>query len=147
MTLSSNFIIDTSENNKSKIINHNYDIKIYAPITNMKRGTDSIDFAEYLNIAHKQVTQNKIEDNTNNNQINISDFIPEPKTISRVLKSSTFNKEKWGTAIKQEITSLFDIEIKDQTNNWSPTASVQQLKYFLADTIQNKAKVYQLDLI
>ena len=40
------------------------------------------------------------------------------------------------------------MQIKDQTNNWSPTASVVQLlKCFLADAIWNNTIVHQLDFI
>ena len=189
---SSNLTIDSHQNKYNKPIDNDNDIKIRALFTNMKRGTESINFAEYLNIAHEQVTQNKCEDKANDDQINLSDFIPEPKTINQVLKSSPFIKEKWGTAIRQEITGLFDnetfdinkkalpadevipvkcafktklnsyggldklkaricvrgdMQIKDQTNNWSPTASVRLLKCFLADAIRNKASVHQLDFI
>ena len=64
----------------------------------MKTGIHSINFAEYPNIAHGQVTQNKNEDKANDNQINLSDFIPESKTINQALKSRIFIKEKRGTA-------------------------------------------------
>ena len=39
------------------------------------------------------------------------------------------------------------MKIKDLINNWSPTASVQLLKFFLDDAIQNKTIIYQLDCI
>ena len=32
-------------------------------------------------------------------------------------------------------------------DNWSPTASMRTLKYFLADATKNKARVHQLYLI
>ena len=94
----------------------------------MKRGTDSRNFAEYLNIAHEQATQNKYEDKANDDQINLSDFIPEPKTINQVLKSSSFIKEKWGTAIQQEITGLFDNETFDTTEKALPADEVIPVK-------------------
>ena len=158
----------------------------------MAQGTDVIKFSEYLKIAHEQVTQNKNLDKDNDIQINLSDFIQEPKTINQVLKLTSHIKEKWGTAIQKEITGLFhndtfdttekafpadevipvkcafktklnayggldklkaricvrgDIQIKDDANNWSPTASVSLLKCFLADAIRNSATVYQLNFI
>ena len=94
-----NLTTDTHQNKNLKLVDHDNNTKIRALFTIMKRGTDSINFAEYLNIAHRQATQNKCEDKANDDQINLSDFIPEPKTISQVLKSSSFIKEKWGTAI------------------------------------------------
>ena len=41
------------------------------------------------------------------------------------------------------------MQIKDQINNWSPTASVRLLKCFLADAdaIANQTKIFQLDFI
>ena len=38
----------------------------------------------------------------------MSDFIPEPKTLIQILRISPFIKNKWGEAIKSEITGLFD---------------------------------------
>ena len=39
------------------------------------------------------------------------------------------------------------MQIKDQINNWSPTALVCLLKCFLADAIVNQTKIFQLDFI
>ena len=50
--------------------------------------------------------------------------------------------------LKARICVRGDMQIKDQTNNWSPTASVVQLlKCFLADAIWNNTIVHQLDFI
>ena len=94
-----NLTIDTHQNKNLKLVDHDNNTKIRALFTNMKRGAVSINFAEYLNIAHEQATQNKCEDKANYDQINLSDFIPGPKTINQDLKSSSFIKEKWGAAI------------------------------------------------
>ena len=48
--------------------------------------------------------------------------------------------------LKARICVRGDIQIKDDANNWSPTASVRLLKCFLADAIRNSATVYQLNL-
>ena len=105
---------------------------------------------------------------------------------------SSFTKQKWGEAIRIEITGLFDndtflldetalpadevipvkltlkaklniygaldklkaricllgdMQIKDDFNPWSPTASTRLLKCFIADAITNHAIIYQLDFI
>ena len=165
---------------------------IYAYFTNMSRLIDTINYAEYLNMAHEQQTDIKNNENTNDHIINLSDYIPEPKSLHQVLKLSDHIKDKWGTAIKKEVLGLFDndtfdtneralpadevipvkcafktklnayggldklkarmclrgdMQIKDQDNNWSPTASVRLLKCYLADAIANHVKVYQLDFI
>ena len=39
------------------------------------------------------------------------------------------------------------MQIKDLINNWSPTASLQLPKCFLADAIQNGAIIHQLDFV
>ena len=49
--------------------------------------------------------------------------------------------------LKARICLCDDMQIKDQNNNWSPTASVRLLKCFLADAIANHTKIYQLDFI
>ena len=41
-----------------------------------------------------------------------------------------------------------DLQNKEMVgDNWSPTASMRTLKYFLADTAKRKARVHQLDFI
>ena len=142
---------------------------IHAYFTSMSRMQESINYAEYLNMAHKQHINNKDDEKSNDHIINLSDYIPEPKSLYQILKLSDHIKDKWGTAIKKEIDSLFDngafdtneralpadevipvkcafktklnayggldklkaricirghMQIKDQINNWSPTASV-----------------------
>ena len=54
----------------------------------------------------KEVTdfQNKSLDNN----INLSDFMPEPSSLNQVLRLSPHTKERWGTAIRSELTGLFD---------------------------------------
>ena len=122
----------------------------------------------------------------------LSDFVPEPKSLSQVLRLSSFTKQKWGEAIRIEISGLFDnetfllneialptdevipvklalkaklniyggleklkariclrgdMQIKDESNSWSPTASTRLLKTFITDAIANHAIIYQLDFI
>ena len=43
-----------------------------------------------------------------NKQDNLSYFIPEPKILIQISRVSPFTKDKWGEAIKSEITGLFD---------------------------------------
>ena len=53
---------------------------------------------------------NKSEDRTKEHGINLADFLPEPISLSQVLRIPTHTKEKWGEAIRAEITGLFDSE-------------------------------------
>ena len=65
-----------------------------------------------MNIAHEQTQTSKtMEKRNQDTQINLSDFIPEPRSLSQVLRLSPIIKEKWGHAIKKEILGLFDNEI------------------------------------
>ena len=170
----------------------NIDDQVIAYFTTMENCLEGMNNAEYLNIAHEQLKTNKAIEKNQDIQINLSDFIPEPRSLNQVLKLSPLIREKWGASIKKEILGLFDndtfdtaeralpadevipvkcafkanlnsyggldklkaricvrgdMQIKDLINNWSPTASVRLLKCFLADAIQNKAIIYQLDFI
>ena len=40
--------------------------------------------------------------------INLSDFVPEPKSLNQVIRLNGIIKEKWGEAIRKEIYGLFD---------------------------------------
>ena len=79
----------------------------------MKNCPDSINNAEYLNIAHEQIKINKIIEKNQDTQMNLSDFIPEPKSFSQDLKLSPLIREKRGMSIKKEILGLFDDDTFD----------------------------------
>ena len=49
--------------------------------------------------------------------------------------------------LKARICLRGDMQIKDESNSWSPTASTRLLKNFIADAIANHAIIYQLDFI
>ena len=50
--------------------------------------------------------------------------------------------------LKLKILVIGDLQNKDLIGDiWSPTDSMRTLKYFLIDTVQKKARVYQLDFI
>ena len=40
-----------------------------------------------------------------------------------------------------------DMQIKDNSNPWSPTTSSRLLRYFIADVIKNNTQIYQFDFI
>ena len=40
--------------------------------------------------------------------INVSDFLPEPRSLSHIWRPSLYIKEKWGEAIRSELVGLFD---------------------------------------
>ena len=50
--------------------------------------------------------------------------------------------------LKLRIVVRGDLQNKEMVgDNWSPTASMRTLKYFLADVAKHKARVHQLDFI
>ncbi len=49
--------------------------------------------------------------------------------------------------LKARICLRGDMQIKDDSNPWSPTASSRLLRCFIADATRNKATIYQLDFI
>ena len=72
---------------------------------------ESLLFPEYLNVAHELNEIKKDEDIKTDKHVNLSDFIPEPRILSQILRMSPFIKEKWGETIRSEVTGLFDNEI------------------------------------
>ena len=49
--------------------------------------------------------------------------------------------------LKARIYLRGNMQIKDESNPWSPTASSILLRCFIADAIKNKAQIFQLDFI
>ena len=171
----------------------NKDSSIKAYFTSMSKFSDySIPYSEFLYIAHELSSNNRSSDNESDDTINLSDFMPEPKSLNQILRLTPNIREKWGQAISTEITGLFDsdtfdvnerplpadeiipvklalktklnsyggldklkariclrgdMQIKDDFNSWSPTASTRLLKCFIADAALNRTKIYQLDFI
>ena len=82
------------ENTKDENQSHfETDDQVIAYFTSMKNCPDGINNAEYLNIAHEQIQTNKIIEKNQDTQINLSDFIPEPKSLSQVLKLSPLDRK------------------------------------------------------
>ena len=87
---------------------HNHETKAY--FANMAKLND-ITYTEYLHIAHDINETNTTEEKqVKDLGINLSDFLPEPRSLSHVLRLSTHIKEKWGEAIGSELVGLFDSE-------------------------------------
>ena len=83
--------------------------KITAFLANMSKPTDdSLSFPEYLNVAHELKEIKNYEDIETDKHINLSDFIPEPRSLIQKLRMPSFIKENWGEAIRSEVTGLFD---------------------------------------
>ena len=78
---------------------------------------DSLSFPENLNVAHELSQIKKDEDIKMNNQVNLSDFIPESRSLIHILRMSPFTKDKWGEAIKSEITGLCKTSKNKRLNN------------------------------
>ena len=93
----------------------------------MSRLQETINYAEYLNMAHEQHI-NRNDEIPNDHIINLSDYIPEPKSLYQILKLSEHIKEKWGTAIKKKIVGLFDNDTFDTNERALPADEVIPVK-------------------
>ena len=83
------------------------DDEITAYFTNMSKLND-ITYSEYLHKAHNIKETNGAEDRIKDMGINLSDFLPEPRSLSQVLRLSPYIKEKWGEEIRSELIGLFN---------------------------------------
>ena len=91
----------------SRHFSQNDETKAY--FTKMSK-INEIPYSKFLHIAHDMKQMNATEDRVKNTGINISDFLPEPRSLSHVLRLSPYIKDKWGEAIRSELTELFDSE-------------------------------------
>ena len=73
--------------------------KITAFLANMSKPIgDSLSFPEYLNMTHELNEIKKDDDIETDKHVNLSDFFPEPRSLSQILRMPPFIKEKWGEA-------------------------------------------------
>ena len=87
--------------------------------------------SEYLYTTHELNKEKLNNENQNDSQINLSDFIPEPKSLNQVIRLSSFTKEKWGSAISKEVYGLFDNDTFDLNEGPLPTDEVVPIKLAL----------------
>ena len=66
----------------------------------MAKPTD-LPYSEYFHIAHDLNGLNKFEDRTKDHGINLADFLPEPRSLSRVLRLPTHTNEKVDDRVAQ----------------------------------------------
>ena len=66
--------------------------------------------SEFLHIAHDMKEMKATEDMIKDIGIKLSDFLPEPRSLSHVLRLSPHIQDKWGEALRSELTGLFDSE-------------------------------------
>ena len=108
-------------------IHHKQKQMIKAYFSSMEKFSDSsLPYSEFLYIAHELSSTNKIIDVSKDEDINLSDFMPEPKSLSQILKLSPAVKEKLGSAISEEkskgyLKMILLIHMKDH---------YQQMKYY-----------------
>ena len=108
---------------KSLTINADESNEIKAYFTNMEKPSD-LSYSEYLHIAHDINALNKSEDKVKDCGINVSDFLPEPRSLSQILKMTASTKEKWGEAIKSELMGLFDSDTFSLTEKPLPADEI-----------------------
>ena len=90
---------NTPENmtNEDSMIVHAY----FARMPKMKES--DMDYAKYLHAAHDLRSKKKNEEKCQDVVIHSSDFIPEPKSLSIILRMSKHIQEKLVEAIRNEI--------------------------------------------
>ena len=79
--------------------------------------------------------ENSIEDkqliHKQDNDIILSDFLPEPTSLSQVLRLTESIKNKWGTVIYKEIKGLFDSDTFSLSDRPLPTDEIVPVKLAL----------------
>ena len=97
-----------------KKIHYTHKEVIGAFFTSMDKFTNSrLPRSEFLDIVHELLSTNKILDDSQDEDINLSDFMLEPKSLSQILRLSSVVKEKWGSVISGEIQGLFENDTFD----------------------------------
>ena len=76
--------------------------KVEAYFTTMKNCPEDINNAEYMNIAHEKIQTYKTMDKNQDTQINLSDFVPEPKSLSQVLRLSQLSEKNGAYPLRKK---------------------------------------------
>ena len=80
--------------------------KIKAYFTTMSTNSE-INHHEYLMFAHENKEQVKKDESKQEADMALTDFLPEPRSLSHVIRQSESIRNKWGTAIQKELRGLF----------------------------------------
>ena len=85
---------------------------------------NNLTYSEYLHIAHDIKEMNSTVDKVKDLGLNLSDFHPEPSSLSHVLRLSPHIKEKWEDAIRSQLVGLFDSETFSLTDKPLPADEI-----------------------
>lgn len=107
-----------------------HDGKIVAYFTNMYRD-NSVTKYEYLMHVHDMKNDGRKDEKNIDEAMNLSDFLPEPRSLNQVIKLAGSIRDKWGTAINKEITGLFDNDTFGVDENPLPNDEVIPTKLAL----------------
>ena len=96
-----------------------------------------------------KATLKDIKNLINNKTLIIEDQNEDkPVTLCMYVYKAKIQSDGSLDKLKLRIVVRGDLQNKEMVGDtWSPTASMSTLKYFLADTAKNKARVHQLDFI
>ena len=125
--------------NEDSMIVHAY----FAKMSRIRE--DNMGYTEYLHAAHDLQSTKKTEEKHQGAAINLSDFIPEPKSPPQILRMNKHIQEKWGEAIRKEINGLFDNRTFEVTERSLPADEVSPVKLALnshGGLDKLKARVY-----
>ena len=119
------------------------DEKIKAYFVAMVNNPEITDY-EYLRFVHETKTENLRLTQHQDNEISLSDFLPEPRSLSQVIKQSESIRNKWGEAIQKELRGLFksDTFITDQ--NPLPSDEVVPVKLTLKTKLNSEGGLDKL---
>ena len=94
-------------------------------------------------------TQKEIKNLINNQNFLVQDSEKgEPVTPCMDVYKAKIQSDRSLHNLKLRIVVIGDLQNKESVGDtWSPTASMSNLKYFLADAVKHKARVQQLDFI
>ena len=85
------------------------------------RKSTNLSYSEYLHIAYDiNVLNQAIDIELKTMGVNLSDFLPEQKSLTQILRLSAYTKEKWGEAIRAKLTGLFDCDTFSHTEKPFP---------------------------
>ena len=97
--------IDDDKENMS----HDDAMYVHAYFAKMPKLQDNdMGYTEYLHAAYDISSIKETEEKCQDTIINLSDFVPEPKSLNQVISLNGHINERWGDAIRKEINGLFD---------------------------------------
>ena len=94
--------------------------------------------------AHENKDEILKEQKKQENDIILAEFLPEPRSLSHVLRLSESIKNKWGTAIQKELRGSFSSGTFDMDTQPLPNDEVVPVKLTLKTKLDSKGQLDKL---